>query len=504
MSASSTSTRWLKVGLILIVVLVVAVVLAVPAWRASTLAQLKRLSTAPVSTSEQQESAAEEGDGHEGHDHGAGGDENILTLSREARRNIKLHVEQLSLKDYTERISLPGIVTEIPGQSRMEISAPLTGIVTSIEIIAGQTVQSGDLVFKLRLTHEDLVSAQTEFLRALGQLDVEQKEVRRLTSISSTGAVAGKVLLEKEYEVEKLESMLHAYRETLLLHGLTKSQVMQIESSRNLLRELTISVPFLHHDSSIHDAMETFYRKPSIRQISYAESNAGQAPEQPEEHLRKEWFSVKEILVHKGEAVQAGATLGVLTNYEKLYLEGHAYEQDMPNLTQVVERNEDISLVFQNSTSNPERLSGLKVKYLSNEVNPQTRTYHFYVELENTLLQENQAEKPQRFLNWKYKPGQRAYVELPVEVWKDKIVLPREAVVEEATSAFVFLKLNGSEYRRVEVQVLYRDRENAVLMPDENLKPGQVIAMRGARQMYMALERAAGGGGGHDHHGHSH
>ncbi|MAT14654.1 MAG: secretion protein HlyD [Planctomyces sp.] len=503
MPNTSTKSRLSIIVLVALVVVLVAVVLAVPAWRSQVFSQLERFSTQSTKTAAASKEDAQ--DEHAGHDHAQEGeqDPNVVTLSREARANIGLQVGGIERKDYTRSVSLPGIVTEIPGQSRLEISAPLTGIVTGIEIIAGQTVRSGDLLFRLRLTHEDLVSAQTEFLRTLGQLDVELKEVKRLTDISRSGAVAGKVLLEKEYEVEKLEAMLHAFRETLLLHGLSKEQVQLIEKRRSLLREVTISVPYLHEDDSIHDNIESFQRDESIQRISWSQGSK-LTSEEEDGHLRQAWFSVKEVVVHKGEAVQAGAPLGVLTNYQHLYLEGHAYEQDIPELSRIVEENRDITLVFQNSTRDPERLTGMKVKYLSNEVNSETRTYHLYVELENHLMHPEDSIEEDKFLNWKYKPGQRAYVELPVGTWEDKIVLPREAVVDESASAFIFVKEGASDYRRVEVQVLYRDGQNAVIAPQPELE-GQVVALRGARQMYMALEQASGkGGGGNDHHGHAH
>ncbi|MCA9040526.1 MAG: efflux RND transporter periplasmic adaptor subunit [Planctomycetaceae bacterium] len=502
MSNTSPKNNWWKIGLGLLVVLLIVVVLAVPQWRANVMAQLKRLSTAPTNSTAAAEDSAS--DPHAGHDHAHEGeqDENVLTLSREARANIGLKIGVIELQEYTKTVSLPGIVTEIPGRSRMQISAPLTGIVTGIEIIAGETVKSGDVVFRLRLTHEDLVTAQTEFLRTLGQLDVEQKEVARLKVISESGALAGKVLLEKLYEVEKLDAILHAFREALLLHGLSREQIMQIEQHRSLLREVKLTVPFLHQDDSIHNEIESYQRDRTIQRVSHSQPNDRSTSEE-DDHLREAWFSVKEVNVHKGESVQAGTTLGVLTNYQKLYLEGHAYEQDIPKLSQIVEANRDISLVFQNSTQDPERLSGMKVKYLSNEVNPETRTYHFYVELNNKLIRPEDSIQQTRFLNWKYKPGQRAYVELPVDHWEDKIILPREAVVDEAASAFIFLKEEADQYRRVEVRVLHRDRENAVIQPTKELE-GKIVALRGARQMFMALERAAGGGGGHDHHGHSH
>ena len=63
---------------------------------------------------------------------------------------------------------MPALVTERPGQSRYEIVAPFTGIVTAVNIVPGQMVTSSHLLFTLRLTHEDLVRAQKEFLPHTG------------------------------------------------------------------------------------------------------------------------------------------------------------------------------------------------------------------------------------------------------------------------------------------------------------------------------------------------
>ena len=50
-------------------------------------------------------------------------------------------------------------------------------------------------------------------------------------------------------------------------------------------------------------------------------------------------------------------------------------------------------------------------------------------------------------------------IALPVEEWKDRIVLPVDAVVDEGAEAYVY-RQNGNHFDRMPVHVEYRDRDN--------------------------------------------
>ena len=84
---------------------------------------------------------------------------------------------------------------------------------------------------------------------------------------------------------------------------------------------------------------------------------------------------------------------------------------------------------------------------------------------------------------------------------KNKIVLPPDAVVIEGPNAFVF-EQNGGNFDRIDVQVLYRDKDNVVLENDGQLV-GSIIAMNGAYEMHLALKNQSGGAidphAGHNH-----
>src|SRR6201999_3651075 len=101
----------------------------------------------------------------------------------------------------------------------------------------GEAIEPGSPLFDLRLTHEDLVTVQSEFLATADQLDIVQTELDRLQSLTE-GVIAGKRILELKYERQKLEARMRAQRQAMLLHGLDDSQVDQILETRELLKSL--------------------------------------------------------------------------------------------------------------------------------------------------------------------------------------------------------------------------------------------------------------------------
>ena len=61
----------------------------------------------------------------------------------------------VELKPFERTMSVPGMVVERPGWSVVEVTAPMTGVVTRIYPIQGEAVRPGQPLFEVRLTHED-------------------------------------------------------------------------------------------------------------------------------------------------------------------------------------------------------------------------------------------------------------------------------------------------------------------------------------------------------------
>lgn len=427
-----------------------------------------------------------------------GGEDSSIELSAQARRNIGLTDDLLGrveLTTFRRAISIPAMVVERPGRTQIQVATPMTGVITHVHAVTGESVESGTLLFQIRLTHEDLVKAQTEFLKTVGELNVERREVARLTDAARTGAVATITLLEREYAVEKLESLMSAQQEALRLHGLSERQVKQIETERRLLRELQIVAPI--PDSHSEDELRL-----TVRNISHKQDASPSHPEHARRHEGQDKIPLvlSELNVHKGQAVEAGATLCVLSDMRRLYIEGLAFEQDAAVLEHSAAQGWPITAVTQSTGDRPDGLDNLSLVYIDNRVNYESRALKFYVDLPNTILRTSESADHQQFIDWRFKPGQRMQLRILVEEWPDRIVLPVDAVAQDGAEYFVFMQ-NGAQFERRAVHVEHKDQFNAVVANDGSLFPGDVIAMTGAFEMQMALKKRSTPA---VHHGHTH
>lgn len=407
----------------------------------------------------------------DGHNHGHSGhdESNSLELSPQARKNIGLTATRIELRAFDKTVSMPALVVERPGRSQVEVTAPLGGRVTRVYLVQGEAVMPGQLLFDLRLTHEELVNAQSELLRSAEEVDVVKREIKRLESVSIPGAIPGKTKRQREYEQQKLEAVINSQRQSLELHGLTRDQVENILTTRKLLQGVTVVAP--PHPANGH------------------EGELGHP------------FHVQQLAVNPGQYVEAGSTLCVLADHHELFIEGRAFEQDIRGLHRLA--NEEWSLTASADTGGGERdsIDGLKVFYLSDVVERESRAFHFYVRLPNQIVRDVTDTAGHRFVSWRFKPGQRMQIQVPVERWENRIVLPVDAIAREGIETFVFAQ-NGSHFDRVPVHVEHRDKDWVVVESDVRLI-GATLATSGAQQLQMALKNKTGGAP-DPHAGHNH
>ncbi|GAB6164979.1 efflux RND transporter periplasmic adaptor subunit [Thermostilla marina] len=380
----------------------------------------------------------------------------ILELSEQARRNIGLQVVTVARGLFVKRKSVPAVVVEVPGRSRTVVSAPITGIIERVEPVAGQGVAPGDPLFTLRLTHEDLVEKQSRFLESLEAADVVRREIARLEQVTQSGVVAGKQLLERKYELEKLEASLHAAREALLLHGLSASQIDEIARSRRLLQRIMIVAPPLQHDeASSHEAV----------------------------------WQIADLAVQPGVQVEAGAVLCELVDSCRLWIEGQAFETDTALLQTIMQEQRPVDAALPGDVQGT--LSGLHVLAIDNEIDEQTRALRFYVEAENEVISQRRDDQGRRFVVWRLRPGQRGELLLPAEYLPDVLILPGDAVIEEGLEQYVYREHEG-HFERVSVHLLQRDREFAAIDDDGSIAVGDRVAAAGAFQIHQAIKNRNG------------
>jgi multidrug efflux pump subunit AcrA (membrane-fusion protein) len=179
-----------------------------------------------------------------------------------------------------------------------------------------------------------------------------------------------------------------------------------------------------------------------------------------------------------------------------------AFEQDIPQLTNASRNGWQVAALFDEADGDVQAVENLEIAYLDTEIDSDSRTLKFYVRLPNHVTHSAGSDGGTQFINWRYRPGQRLQLRLPVEIWQNQIVLPVDAVAREGAEYFVFQQ-NGNHFDRVPVHVKYRDQFSVVVANDGQLFPRDVVALRSAHQMQMALKNKAGGGV-DPHAGHNH
>jgi cobalt-zinc-cadmium efflux system membrane fusion protein len=423
----------------------------------------------------------------------------FLDLSPEAMKNLGLTsdtVRPIELQTYRKTISVPAIIVERPGQTLMQISTPMTGVVTEVAAIEGSAVEPGQRLFRIRLTHEDLVQSQIDFVKSLGELDVEEREIVRLEPISKD---TPKLLLERKYAKEKLEALLSAQREALRLHGLSQRQIEQIAKERRLLSELTIAAPSAKQHSHELELTANPILQP-IALIVNQEAASDPSPE-PEKALAAQNVPlvVESLKVQRGQSVEQGGQLCVLADYSQLYVEGLAFEQDVDAINKAATASWKITALLPGGGT----LKELALSFVASEIDPESRTLKFYVDLPNEILRDTKNAAGRRFLTWRFKPGQRLQLQVPVEELPNQIVLPLDAVANEGVESFVFQRKGKQRFDRIAVHVLHRDQTSVVVANDGALFAGDVVALRGAHQLQMAVKNKSGGAI-DPHAGHSH
>jgi hypothetical protein len=199
--------------------------------------------------------------------------------------------------------------------------------------------------------------------------------------------------------------------------------------------------------------------------------------------------------------VEAGEPLGVLADHCELHIEGKAFEDDAERLREAADKGWSITARLLSGSSVRTEIRELQIFYPSDRVEAESRAFHFYLQLPNEVVS-RQTRGDHQFIQWRYKPGQRMELRVPVERWENRIVLPIEAVVDEGAEKYVYQQ-NGDHFDRVPVHIEYFDQQYAVVANDGSIFPGDVVAARGAYQMHLALKNKMGGGI-DPHAGHTH
>ena len=410
-------------------------------------------------------------DDHDGHNH-----EQVmaLELSDQALANIGIEKDSdfgvIKTGSFDKTLTFPAILEERPGETLTKIPSPVSGVIEKIYFHPGQMIQNGQALFDIRLTREDVITAQSDLLALIQKRDIILKEEQRLSGLEDGLAPQAK----RDVAFQKMEndSAIKAKTSVLLLNGLPADEVEnKLIKKREMISLVTVYAPAVNEDC-VNGKKES------------------------EDHCAHH-LHLDNVYVQKGQSINLGDPLCQVSDMDQLLIRGSAYAYNERDLAAAMENGANVTALFTQSGREMEKVSNLKIRNINNRVNSDDRTLNFYVELNNELEQHNEKETSGNpFLSWQFKPGQRCQLSVPYQKIENCIIVPVWALARQQADCYVFelseVEKGHKTFIRRPVRVLHQTQTDVVLANDGSIAPGAKIALRGASQLQIALD--AGGG----------
>ncbi len=412
----------------------------------------------------------------------------VLKLSPQARKNLGLVAKPVKPQTYWRTIQVPGAIVDRPGRSDRGVTAPAVGAVVEVHAFPGDTVKPGDRLFTLRLFSEYLQNTQSELFKATRETELVKEQRKRLEDLAKDGTILGSKLIDLDSQLRRQAAAIQAYRQDLLTRGLNPEQIDAITEGKFVSTIEVVAPPPIAVEHRVAAQPRESNPQPETQLI--------------DNRTERVAYEVQELKAELGHQVQAGQLLSVLANHHSLYIEGHAFKNEAPALEKAAQNGWPIHVEFaeDDSASWPVLDQSFQIRHLANSIDTTSRTFDFFVPLTN---QSRGYEKEgETFVVWRFRPGQRVRLHVPVEELKNVIVLPSAAVVREGPEAYVF-RQNGDLFNRLAVHVLHEDRLHVVLANDKSLTPGVYLAQSSAASLNRVLKAQAASGVRADVHVHA-
>jgi len=320
-----------------------------------------------------------------------------------------LKVEAVGSKVLQDSLRVPARI-ELNQQRVARIGASVTGRVTEINAVLGQKVKKGERLALLNST--ELGQAQSDYLKAISQVNLRQLAVERARRLFQSDVIAEAELLDREGILAEAEIDLRTAEDQLRVMGMSEADLKQLASQRRIHSFSPviagIAGTVIARDITLGQVVQPADALYTVADLSQVWLSA----EVPE--LQAEW-------VHGGDQADA----------------------EIPAL--------------------PDQTVHGRIIYVSDVVNPETRTITVRMEVANP----DRDLKPQMLAN------------LLIRKTAEKVLIINDgAVVREDDRDYVFIEKTPKTFELRAVQLAEAEGHNRPVV--SGLKPGERIVVDGA------------------------
>lgn len=163
-----------------------------------------------------------------------------ITLDSAARERLGVRTVAPSVAQHSGSIAVQARV-EVPPQADRLIGVFEEGVVSRLKVGPGDRVSAGDPVAEV--SSPVFLSAQSEYLAAVGAAQVHRTQFKRDQSLEAEGIISRRRLEESAVRASTAEADLARYRQRLLLAGLTEAELDALTVKQKLSAVLEIRAP---------------------------------------------------------------------------------------------------------------------------------------------------------------------------------------------------------------------------------------------------------------------
>jgi membrane fusion protein, heavy metal efflux system len=305
-----------------------------------------------------------------------------ITLSPDISTHVK--IQTLNLAEVQEQIRIAGRL-ELNGYKTARIGAPITGRISDIRALIGQEVRQGEALAEIN--SQELTAAQLSFLKAHSAEQLASRAVERAELLLASDVIGSAELQRRQNELSVSRAEKRASTDQLRVLGISMRSVEQLETTGKL--------------------------------ISAAPIGATQTG------------TVIERKIALGQVVQPSDALFVISDLRTLWASADIPEQEAAR----VKKGQKVEIEI--PALNNARRTG-NIIYVSDVVNPETRTVRVGVDLNN----------PERLL----KPQMLISMLIDGKTVK-QVVVPAGSVVRENDQDYIFVEQASNQYRLTRVKL---------------------------------------------------
>ena len=164
----------------------------------------------------------------------------LLPLSAQQAKALGIESETLARAGAGIAAGLPAEV-RVPNEQLRIVAAPLPGMLTGIEVAAGQSVKKGQAL--ARIASPSLLGAERDFLQAAQAAQLAAQAARRDEQLFAEGIIAEARVQATRTSHEQAQVALAARREELRLAGVSEAALLSLQQQRRLPSEVLITAP---------------------------------------------------------------------------------------------------------------------------------------------------------------------------------------------------------------------------------------------------------------------